>query len=362
MRNQNQFVGKRPGIFVLSLDKELAWGTFHLDGLRLFRAHFDQSRNLVRKLLALLDTYEIPATWAFVGHLLLEQCHRPSGGTTHPDVLRPQYDWYTEDWHHCDPATNVHRDPCWYGPDILEMVLSARANHEVGTHTFSHVIVGDPACTAEIFRSQLAACVDLHRRSGLELHSIVFPRNSIGHLEVLTEFGITNYRGREQRWYTRLWPREGGPLHTLDRTIPTPPTTYPLEGLSEGKLVNLPASMFLVPRDGFRRYIPMQSRVSQMQSGLRRAAERGELFHLWFHPFNLGSDPRLFTALEQTFQTACDLRANGQLEILTMQQAAERVRQTREHVIYSHPRQPQPDNISADQSAYKGIQCKTDSL
>ncbi|MGH7963834.1 MAG: hypothetical protein ACRERD_18760, partial [Candidatus Binatia bacterium] len=129
---------------------------------------------------------------------------------------------------------------------------------------------------------------------------------------------------------TQMWPQTAGsgPLHILDRVLPVPPPTYPRQMLCEGSVVNLPASMLLLSRDGFRRSIPISTRVMQVRAGLRRAARRGELFHLWLHPFNLGSDPQLFGALEQIFRTAHDLRANGQLEILTMQQTAERVRQT----------------------------------
>lgn len=316
-----------PGIFVLSLDTEIAWGTFDQGGQQRFRTHFDQYRTLVRRLVAQLDAYQIPATWAFVGHLLLEHCQRSTAGTTHPEVLRPQYAWYPHDWHHCDPGTDIRRDPWWYGSDVLAMVRSAQIAHEIGTHTFSHVVVDDPACTADIFRSQLAACAELHSRYGLGLHSIVFPRNRIAHAEVLPEYGIKAYRGRERRWYTRIWPHAAGSgvWHILDRFLPVPPSTYPRRELREGALVNLPASMMLLPRDGFRRYIPLRTRITQAQAGLRRAAQRGELFHLWFHPFNLGSDARLFGALEQIFRTACELRASGQLKICTMQQTAEQV-------------------------------------
>jgi hypothetical protein len=82
-------------------------------------------------------------------------------------------------------------------------------------------------------------------------------------------------------------------------------------------------------RDGFRHFIPIASRVQQAKRGLRRAAERGELFHLWFHPFNLGSDANLFAGLEAIFTYASQLRDQGRLEILTMQQAGQLVHQLR---------------------------------
>lgn len=315
-----------PGVFVLSLDTELAWGTFDQDGLRRFSRHFSQKRPIVRRLLDLFDRYQAPVTWAFVGHLLLRECCGQAGAPPHPQVLRPRYSWYPHDWHHLDPGSDLERDPWWYGADLLEQVLGAAMPHEIGSHTFTHIVVDDPACTREIVRSQLAACVEAHARYGLTIHSLVYPRNKIAFRDVLPEFGITVYRGRERRWYVDLDERLVRALHVIDRTLPLAPTTYPLDSLDEGALVNIPASMFYVARDGFRRAIPLASRVAQAKRGLLRAAERGELFHLWFHPFNLGSDLRLFDGLEQIYRFAAGLRDAGKLEIVPMCAAAELVR------------------------------------
>jgi len=337
----NRPADKSPGLFVLSFDTELAWGTFDVGGLRRYATHFAQYRGLVKRLVVLLNDYRVPATWAFVGHLLLDKCEKSEDGLTHPDVLRPRYAWYPHDWHHRDPATDVHRDPWWYGTDILDMVHSAPVKHEIATHTFSHIVVDDPACTAEIFRSQLTACAELHQRHGLEFRSIVFPRNRIAHREILAQYGIVAYRGRESRWYSRIWPEASGSgvLHILDRALPFSPPTYPLGALLEGPLVNLPASMMLLARDGFRRCIPIETRTSQAKVGLRKASERGELFHLWLHPSNLGSDCALFACLEEILQLADDLRQRGLLQILTMGEAAERIKQVGSDAPNRHPGQ-----------------------
>ena len=175
-----------PGYFVFSLDTELVWGSFDVGGLERYREQYLETRKQIRRLLGLLDRYRIPATWAFVGHLLLDHCER-RGGTTHEDVLRPRHAWFDEDWHALDPGTDVYRDPLWYGSDILKAVLAAETLHEIASHTFSHVIVGDAACTREIARSQLLKCRELHERWGLELKSVVFPRNRVAHLDVLRE-------------------------------------------------------------------------------------------------------------------------------------------------------------------------------
>lgn len=317
------------GLFVLSFDTELAWGTFDVGGLSRYAAHFAQYRDLVKRLVAMLDEYRIPATWAFVGHLLLDKCVKAENGLTHPDVQRPRYTWYPHDWHHCDPATDIHRDPWWYATDVLNMVRSAPVKHEIATHTFSHIVVDDPACTAEIFRSQLTACAELHKRHRLEFRSIVFPRNRVAYRDVLCDYGIIAYRGRESRWYSRIWPETSGSgiFHILDRALPFSPSTYPLDTLREGPLVNLPASMMLLARDGFRRSIPLQTRAAQAKAGLRKAAQQGQLFHLWLHPSNLGSDTALFSCLEDILQAADTMRQQGLLQILTMCKAAEWIQQ-----------------------------------
>ena len=58
---------------------------------------------------------------------------------------------------------------------------------------------------------------------------------------------------------------------------------------------------------------------------MEQAARKSERYHLWFHPFNLGTSPRMFDALEQILQIAASLREQGKLDILTMEQAAMQV-------------------------------------
>ena len=311
-----------PGVFVLSLDTELAWGSFDAGGLTRYARHYDQYRVVVRRTLELLERYQVPATWAFVGHLMLEGCSRCADGCIHPEVLRPRYRWYPHEWHHADPGTHVSRDPWWYAPDLLEQVLRARVVHEVATHTFSHVVVDDPECTREIFRSQMQACARLHDAWGVPMRSIVYPRNRVAYLDELPELGIVAYRGRERRWYDAVPNLAARTLHLLDRALgPTPPT-YPLGGLAQGPVVNVPASMFLLPFDGVRRAIPAAARTAQALRGVRQAARRGELFHLWFHPVNMASHPLMFTVLERVLRAAADLRDRGRLRMLTMEEAA----------------------------------------
>ncbi len=56
-----------------------------------------------------------------------------------------------------------------------------------------------------------------------------------------------------------------------------------------------------------------------MTAGLRQAASRGNVFHLWTHPFNIASDPDgLFRGLEVIFQEFARLRESGLMSNSTM--------------------------------------------
>ena len=59
------------GAFLLSIDTELAWGTVHLGLDKSYQAQYAQCREVINRLLELMERFEIKATWAVVGHLFL---------------------------------------------------------------------------------------------------------------------------------------------------------------------------------------------------------------------------------------------------------------------------------------------------
>jgi hypothetical protein len=72
--------------------------------------------------------------------------------------------------------------------------------------------------------------------------------------------------------------------------------------------------------------------VRKATTGLQRAAERGEVFHLWTHPFNIASDPRaLVRGLELIFQEFARLRDSGLIFNSTMGSLARQLSLTREN-------------------------------
>jgi hypothetical protein len=312
---------KKPGTFVLTLDTELAWGCMDIGGLEIFREDYERTREVIDRLLEILVRYRIGATWAFVGHLFLDRCALVNG-VKHPEIIRPKYPWWDQDWFHFDPATDVDTDPIWYGADIVKKVLSCPVPQEIACHSFSHVIFGDPGCSRESARSEVRRCVELAGELGIRLESFVFPRNKVGHPDVLAEFGFTCFRGEDPCWYASL----PGPLrrlgHIVDQFLAVePPVVEPV--LDPSGLVNLPGSQIYLPAHGFRRLLPVGCRVRKAIKGLTRAGREGKVFHLWFHPFNLSRrTAALLGGLETIFAKTVELRSEGIVQTKTMAEAA----------------------------------------
>src|SRR5437879_5862193 len=164
------------GVMVLSLDLELSWGRFDKLSTNALDAQSLEERNHIKSLLALLDRYEIPATWATVGHLMLDSCTRDQEGQAHVDVIpHPRYSWFARDWFCFDPCTRASLAPSWYAPDILDWIRRAKVHHEIGSHSFAHIYYGDPECTSLVAQADLQAAVNAAAQKGVVLNSFVFP-------------------------------------------------------------------------------------------------------------------------------------------------------------------------------------------
>jgi hypothetical protein len=152
------------------------------------------------------------------------------------------------------------------------------------------------------------------------LRSFAFPRNSVGHLDVLREHGFSCYRGPEPVWYERVGvPRALKRLGHLADVVAArrPPVAAPVA--EHDGLWNIPGSMLYFPMHGRRRYIPVSVRVRRAEKGLQRAVRERKVFHLWFHPTNLADESeRMFKGLRGIFECVAALRTAGRVVVAPM--------------------------------------------
>jgi len=311
------------GACVLSIDTELAWGEMHRRDGTEGRHRFAAEREVIDRLLDLLAGYDIAATWAVVGHLFLDAC-RDDGRGLHPELVTPDYAWLDDDWLAVDPATSLADDPYWYGRDIVDAILACPMPQEVASHSFSHVIVDDAACTPEVFHSELSAATAVAAERQVSLRSFVYPRNKIAQVARLGEHGFRCYRGG------RPAPPFAGRPGWQRRALGLADKVRPLAGSAvhpapgDGGVWNVPQTYLFAPSAASR--VPVALWARRPVARLRQAARHRSLFHLWFHPYNVTAAPdRAFAALDRICVAAARLRDADELDILTMGDLASRL-------------------------------------
>ena len=274
---------------MLSLDFELAWG---MRGDPAYKADFERTREVIDRMLALFEKYEIKATWATVGELFL------TGQAGNGDNL------------------------LWHAPEVIEKIKKCLVAQEIGSHSFSHKVVGED-CSRELFEEELKKNDEVAKRSGVTMRSFVYPKNSVGFTDLLAKYGFTSYRGVDQNWYRSLPKLLKKFAHAFDNYfVMSAPAVIPER---DGDIWNIPGSYFFPHARGWAKWLPGSFRVRKSVCGLKKAARERNIFHLWFHPFNLASNSeKLLPALENVLKKVSEMRAKGEIENLTMGELAER--------------------------------------
>jgi hypothetical protein len=154
----------------------------------------------------------------------------------------------------------------------------------------------------------------------VKLESFVFPRNQLGHLDLLPAYGFRVVRGSAPFWFfkfRRRSLRRAG--HVLDDLLAIPPNCGLPEKSPAGIWI-VPVSMFLQSMEGCRRLIPAGSRIKKGVRGIESAIRDKSIFHLSFHPTeNLCfSTERIFQTLETIIAHAARRRDEGLLDVMTM--------------------------------------------
>jgi len=297
----------------LSMEIELAWGGHDLEE---FSGYISKDRKketeTLKELLKICDKLGISFSFDIVGHLLLDNCsgHHDGG---HPDG-----------WFDADPGTNTNIDPEFYAPDLLEMILNADTDHEVCTHTFSHLLCD--RVSEKIINWELQKEKDLHSDvSGNGPHSMVPPRHRSVRNGLLQKNGIKTVRKpipgysipenkmSEYIWkLTRTHPvkepiRVDGVLETY--CTPHPSLTAPY--LSNGRCPPHPAFR-IIPRS-----VRQKIHKKYLIDGLERSIAADSYIHFWTHLYNLSNSEQMHP-VKFFLQYLSERIDNGQTEIKTM--------------------------------------------
>ncbi|NRA93635.1 MAG: polysaccharide deacetylase family protein [Psychroserpens sp.] len=321
------------GHFVISLDYEIHWGVFDKKSVDDYYENLTNVGLVIDRLLELSKKYDVKITFATVGFLFAKDKQEL---LTYAPEKKPTY--YKEKY---SPyplletiGTNEQDDPYHFGLSGIDKIKKAGI-HEIGTHTFCHYYCHIPGQSIEQFDDDLKAAASIAEKESVKLESLVFPRNMIdAHkpvdqplLDVLKKHGISSFRGKEKSFIYNIHTTKFYKnwfifkiLKFLDAYISiTGPNTYDVIKLNKGKdVVNLPSSRLL--RAYSVKFKKLEKiKLKRITRAMSRAAKKGEMFHLWWHPHNFGAQTdENFETLESIFKTYQTLKESYGFESITM--------------------------------------------
>ena len=327
MRNR-----RSTGGFVISLDFELHWGVRDRRTIDQYRDNLLGVRQAIPAMLDLFASNGLHATWATVGFLFCESIEQLKASIPRelPAYRESALDPYAA---LSDVGRNEDDDPFHFAPSLIRRILAC-PGQEIATHTFSHFYALAHGPTLESFRADLRSAKSLANRYGIELRSIVFPRNQISrlHLRICADEGLIAYRSTEaDPLIEKLIETQSG----FVRALRLADSCFALSGNGcatprldpEFPIVSVSGSRFLLPWSPALQAFD-NLRLRRICASMDAAARSGTIFHLWWHPHNFGMhlDENMAFLARIVEHFACLNRKTG-WPSLSMLEVAEQVMQ-----------------------------------
>lgn len=307
------------GVVTLSMEVELGWGVHDIGDYAHLSDDGAQEREYLGRLLDCCDEIDVPITFDVVGHLCQSACCGNHDGP------------HESDWFDADPGTDVTADPLFYAPDVVDEIDGRRTDHELASHTFSHVMcnrVGPETVSWELAESQTV----LRRTTGSKTVSLVPPRHSrpptaplrAADIEITRMSRDTSDKSRRARLKELLiGPHPLFDPVLVDGVVETYCTSYPSLTSSA-----LPAGQ-RAPLAPFSA-VPVRMRQSLQRRYLRRAVEvaieEEGYCHLWCHLYDLSNEYQ-WPVVRAFLRALAAMRDRGDVRVLTMEQLNDHVRE-----------------------------------
>lgn len=282
---------------VISLDFELMWGVRDHRTVEDYGDAILGARQAIPLILQRFAKEEINATWATVGLLF---ARNKDEMIDYAPVLKPNYHNKKLSPYgsiYSGIGKNEYDDPLHFGRSLIERI-AVTPGQEIGTHTYSHYYTQEPGSALETFESDLSAAKNIAHDAGFAMRSIVFPRNQMSHDHILCceKVGLDCFRGNPNSFPYR--PRSGKEntlpiraIRLIDSIVPLCDNALHHMPVSNHKeydtFLDVPASRFLRP---WNRRFTLYSflHIQRIKSEMKQAAKHGRMYHLWWHPHNMG--------------------------------------------------------------------------
>jgi len=320
------------GSFTISLDFELFWGVRANRELEDYSEHLLGVYDAIPKMLALFNKYDIHVTWATVGFLFHETINEIK--KNQPDIF-PEYENKRVDPYEYIESLNKSS----YSENFTKMHVASTlisdiqkySNQEIASHTFSHFFTYESCKNSNAFYADIKKAISFGAKKNIDLTSLVFPRNQIEKksIDVLKKTSIESYRGNPKHWAYCEGDKPSKSfflrLYRLFDTYINLSGHHTSRPLVEENLVELKASMMLRPYFSKLSYLEFL-KMRRIKKAMKHAAQKGENFHLWWHPHNFGVNQKEnLKNLEALLKYFQELKSSYKIRSLTMKEMVQHV-------------------------------------
>lgn len=297
---------------VISIEVELGWGTHDLKNFDHLSDSGKVEREFLDRLLSIADRYSTPVTFNVVGELFNE-----SNDARDKSV-------YPDGW----LESQTEELGLFWAPDMVDAIEAAEMEHEVCTHTQSHILFDE--MSTDVAEAELEQVQQAHTdRFGSETESLVPPRHQKPDTDLLDKHGIEIVRlAHPLQSNTRP-----GRFWELAYGLPIVHTPRIIDGVVQTYVTRHPSlTVPTLPRGQSEPHkvfdlLPESVRESLYRQGIKRtldqASRTDQAVHLWCHVFDLSAECQL-QHIESLFEM---LQTRNDVEVLTMAQLNQKVRQ-----------------------------------
>lgn len=285
-------------IIVFSIDVEFGWGYYlfpHHHTMHLLSMDPTKGRKGIDDLLQIFEKNDVPATWGFVGQLLVPRDDK---------IITPNLPHFKQviSWsmyHH------LKQNDLFNGLDVLEKINSSFQKHDIGIHGFFHIPFD--CYDVKLAELELKLCTAFAKDHGLRPVSFIYPNNRIDKVSLLKEHGFKIYRGgidcnKKIRSNINTIYNLGAVMPKMKEIIELPPSAH------------------------FSCIFSSYDVVFRLLFMLKLSSFSKRVCHIWLHPEDLLYNPTLRNSFQLILSTLANMRDQGELEIMTMRDFISRYR------------------------------------
>jgi peptidoglycan/xylan/chitin deacetylase (PgdA/CDA1 family) len=281
------------GCLVISLDFELLWGVFDKVDYSEKQTYFQDTRKIIPEILALFLEYDIHCTWATVGMLFNENWEEWQKNI--PNQLPEYKNHKLSAYNYGKTIFTEKSEFCCFSKELIQQIHGT-TGQEIGTHTYSHYYCLEEGQTLETFKADLEKSIKMAQQLGIELKSLVFPRNQFNedYLKVCYELGIKNVRSNPIDWYWKNTQSDSilnKIFRTGDAYLGLNNKSYKISELNIEKEKPLYQKASRLLRPYSQNKLLNNLKLKRIKSEMSYAAKNNEIYHLWWHPHNFGDFP-----------------------------------------------------------------------